>query len=63
MSRLREAQEKLDKAKAAAQDDATKNLAQAVQIILIELADKETKESNARVSPNAVRTTTVHKKP
>jgi hypothetical protein len=55
MSRLRKAQELLERAKTTAQDDASKNTIEAVQIILTEMVEKERKESDARVAPNAVR--------
>jgi hypothetical protein len=52
---LRKAQELLDKARTTAKDDSSKNIIEAVQIILSELAEKERKESDARIAPNAVR--------
>jgi hypothetical protein len=59
MSRLRKAQELLDTAKKTAPDDTSKKIIQAVEIIVTELAEKERKESDARVAPNAVRKTNV----
>jgi hypothetical protein len=54
-SRLHAAQQLLDKAKKAAQHDVSKDTIEAVQIILTELVEKERKESDARMAPNAVR--------
>jgi len=63
MTKLSEAQDRLDRAQATAQDDATKNLVEAVQLILTELRKSE-QGPDARTSSKTVRrTTNVHEKP
>jgi hypothetical protein len=58
--KLRQAKQLLDAAKNASADEACVRIIQAVEIILDEFVKKERKESNARMSPRAVRRITRH---